>query len=72
MLPQLGTEERRRGRGETVARLTGQGVPVDVAQAHALRAELVHAPGIVLVAATTERSIEDVARVCFAIGAELR
>ena len=72
VLPQLGTEERRRGRGETVARLTGQGVPVDVAQAHALRAELVHAPGIVLVAATTERSIEDVARVFFAIGAELR
>jgi glutamate dehydrogenase len=55
-----------------VARLTGQGVPVDVAQAHALRAELVHAPGIVLVAAATERSIEDVARVFFAIGAELR
>ena len=32
VLPQLGTEERRRGRGETVARLTGQGVPVDVAR----------------------------------------
>ena len=72
VLPQLGTEERRRGREETVERLTGQGVPAEVAQAHALRAELAHAPDMVAVAAATERSIEDVARVSFAIGAELR
>ena len=72
ILPQLGTEERKRGRDETARRLTEQGVPADVAEAHALRAELVHAPDIVAVAAATERSVEDVARVFFAIGAELK
>jgi glutamate dehydrogenase len=72
ILPQLGTEERRRGREETVERLTAQGVPAEVANAHALRAELVYAPDMVAAAAATGRSIEDVARVFFAIGAELR
>jgi glutamate dehydrogenase len=72
ILPDLGTEERRRRRDETVERLTGEGVPADVAQAHALRAELVHAPDVVAVATTTDRSVEEVARVFFAIGAELR
>ena len=72
ILPQLGTDERRSRREETVKRLTGEGVPEDVATAHALRAELVHAPDMVAAAATTERSIEDVARVFFAIGGELR
>jgi glutamate dehydrogenase len=47
-------------------------VPAEVAAAHALRPELVHAPDMVAVAAATERSIEDVARVFFALGAELR
>jgi glutamate dehydrogenase len=72
VLPELGTEERRRRRDEAVERLTADGVPAEVAVAHALRAELVHTPGIVAAAATTGRSVEDVARVCFAIGAELR
>jgi glutamate dehydrogenase len=71
-LPNLGTEERRRTRAETVERLVGDGVPEGVATAHALRAELVHTPDMVAVAATTGRSIEDVARVFFALGAELR
>ena len=47
-------------------------MPAEVANAHALRAELVHAPDMVAVAASTGRSIEDVARVFFAIGGELR
>jgi glutamate dehydrogenase len=72
VLGDLGTEDRRRRREEVVERLTGEGVPEEVAQAHALRAELVHAPDMVAVAAATERSIEDVARVFFALGAELR
>ena len=72
ILPQLGTDERRGRREETVRRLTEQGVPEDVATAHALRAELVHAPDMVAAAAATDRSIEDVARVFFAIGGELR
>jgi glutamate dehydrogenase len=72
VLPHLGTDERRRAREETVARLVGDGVPEDVATAHALRAELVHAPDMVAVCRETERSIEDVARVFFVLGAELR
>ena len=50
VLPQLGTDERRARREETVKRLTGEGVPEDVATAHALRAELVYAPDMVAVA----------------------
>jgi glutamate dehydrogenase len=72
MLPDIGTEERRRRREETVERLTGQGVPAEIARDHAVRAELVHAPDVVAVASSTERSVEDVARVFMAIGAELR
>jgi glutamate dehydrogenase len=71
-LPTLGTEERRARRSEIEDRLFSEGVPAEVAAAHALRPELVHAPDMVAVAAATERSIEDVARVFFALGAELR
>jgi glutamate dehydrogenase len=72
VLGDLGTEERRRRRDEIVERLTGEGVPAALARDHALRAELVHAPDVVAVAASTGRSIEHVARVFFAIGAELK
>ncbi|MGH2945860.1 MAG: NAD-glutamate dehydrogenase [Solirubrobacteraceae bacterium] len=71
-LPGLGSEERRRRRDETVRRLAGDGVPEDLARAHALGPELVQAPDMVDVASATGRSIEEVARVFFAIGAELR
>jgi glutamate dehydrogenase len=47
-------------------------VPEVLARAHALRPDLVHAPAMVRVAAATDRSIEDVAGVFFAVGAELR
>jgi glutamate dehydrogenase len=72
VLPAIGTDERRGRRDEVVERLTAEGVPDEVARAHALRAELVHAPDVVVAATATERSIEDVARVFFALGAELR
>jgi len=72
VLPELGTDERRRRRDEIVERLRGAGAPEEVARAHALRDELVLAPDVVTVAAATERSIEDVARVFFAVGDELR
>jgi glutamate dehydrogenase len=72
ILPHLGTEERRRARAETVERLVGDGVPEPVATAHALRAELVHAPDMVAVSHSTDRTIEDVARVFFTLGTELR
>ena len=72
VLPGLGTEERRRRREEIRERLVGDGIPEEVAAAHALRPELVHAPDMVAVAAATGRSIEDVARVFFAVGGELQ
>ncbi len=72
VLLELGSEERRRARDEVVERLTGAGVPEDLARAHALRGELVHAPDMVAAAAATGRSIETVARVFFAVGDELR
>jgi glutamate dehydrogenase len=72
ILPGLGTEERRRGRAETVERLVGDGVPEEVATAHSLRSELIHAPDMVAACSSTDRSIEDVARVFFTLGAELR
>jgi glutamate dehydrogenase len=72
ILPSLGTDERRRARVETVERLVSDGVPEPVATAHALRSELVHAPDMVAVCSSTDRTIEDVARVFFALGGELR
>ncbi len=72
VLPKLGTDERRAAREATIERLVGDGAPREVASAHALRAELVHAPDMVAVATSTGRTIEDVARVFFALGAELR
>jgi glutamate dehydrogenase len=72
VLPGLGTEDRKRRREEIQERLVADGVPAEVAAAHALRPDLVHAPDMVAVAATTGRSIEDVARVFFALGGELQ
>jgi len=71
-LPELGTRERRERRQAIADRLTGAGVPHAIAQAHALSAELEHAPDMVAVAAATGRDLEDVAKVFFAVGAELR
>ncbi|MGH2968225.1 MAG: NAD-glutamate dehydrogenase [Solirubrobacteraceae bacterium] len=71
-LPGLGTEERRERRGQTVERLIAKGVPEEVALAHALGAELAHAPDMVAVAAGSGRELVDVAKVFFAVGAELR
>jgi glutamate dehydrogenase len=43
-----------------------------MADAHALRPELAHAPDILRVARVTGRSVEDVTGVFFAVGAQLR
>jgi glutamate dehydrogenase len=72
VLAELGTEERRARREQAVARLEEQGVPAELARAHALRPELVHAPDMVWVSGASGRPIEEVARVFFAVGAELR
>ena len=71
-LPRLGTDERRERREEIAARLTSQGVPEEIAREHSLRAELALAPDMVAVSAATGRDLEDVAKVFFAVGAELR
>ena len=69
---ELGSDERRRRREETVARLVAQGVPEPLARAHAQRPELVLAPDAARVAGELGRPIEEVAAVAFALGAELR
>jgi len=71
-LPGLGDEERRERRAADAERLVANGVPEEVAGAHALGAELAQAPDIVAVAAATGRELDDVAEVFFAVGAELR
>jgi glutamate dehydrogenase len=71
-LPGRGTDERRERRGAAVDRLVAAGVPAEIAQAHALSAEIEHAPDMVAVAAATGRDLVDVAKVFFAVGAELR
>ncbi|MBE2319626.1 NAD-glutamate dehydrogenase [Solirubrobacter sp. CPCC 204708] len=71
-LGELGSEERRRRREQTVERLVGAGVPEPLAQAHALRPELRYAPDMVWVAGATGQPIERVAEVFFDVGAELR
>ncbi|MEA2279691.1 MAG: glutamate dehydrogenase, partial [Solirubrobacteraceae bacterium] len=48
------------------------GVPRELARLHALRPELAHAPDVVRVARSCGRSVEDVTRVFFAVGSELR
>jgi glutamate dehydrogenase len=72
VLAATGDEERRRRRDEEATRLIEAGVPEKLARAHALRPELVHAPDVARVARRTERSIEDVTRVFFAVGERLR
>jgi len=72
VLGELGGEERRARCEETAARLREVGVPAALARAHALRPELAHAPDVVRVAQATGRSVEEVTRVFFAVGTELR
>ena len=73
VLPSLGTDERRRAREETAARLAGEGVPAGGGRARTrCGPSWPTRPDMVAVAAATERSIEDVARLFFVLGAELR
>ncbi|MDA0185443.1 NAD-glutamate dehydrogenase [Solirubrobacter phytolaccae] len=71
-LGELGSDERRRRREQTVERLVSAGIPEPLAQAHALRPEQRYAPDMVSVAGATGKPIETVAEVFFAVGAELR
>ena len=71
-LGELGTDERRARRAEHAERLVARGVPEPVAAKDALRDDLLHAPDMIAVAKATGRSLEEVAQVFFAVGAELR
>jgi glutamate dehydrogenase len=72
VLGELGGDERLARREAVAARLVEAGVPADLARSHALRPELAHAPDVLRVARATGRGIEDVTRVFFAVGSELR
>jgi glutamate dehydrogenase len=72
IIGELGTDEHRRRREQTVERLVGQGVPEALARAHAVRPELGHAPDMVSVAGWTHRPIDEVAPVFFDVGERLR
>ncbi len=65
---QLGDTDRRRERQAIAGRLVEAGLPEGLAQAHALRPTLVHAPSVVAVAGATERRVEDVALAFFTVG----
>jgi glutamate dehydrogenase len=65
---QLGDADRRRERKAIADRLGEAGVPQGLAEAHALRPALVHAPSVVAVAGATDRRVEDVALAFFTVG----
>ena len=62
VLPEIGGDEWRAQRREAADGLVGQGVPEDVAWAHACLPELMQAPDIIAVARHTGREVEEVTR----------
>jgi glutamate dehydrogenase len=66
--PQVADAERRRERQAIADRLVAQDVPPGLAEAHALRPALVHAPSVVAVAGATGTRVEDVALAFFTVG----
>jgi len=56
LLGELGSDERKRRRDQTVQRLVGAGIPEPLARAHSLRPELRYAPDMVWVAGATGRA----------------
>ena len=70
-------DARRRGvargaRARSRRRLVEQGVPGEMARAHAYRRALEHAPDIVAIARLSGRSVEEVARAFFRLGQALQ
>jgi glutamate dehydrogenase len=66
--PHVADEARRRERREIAGRLVAKGVPEGLAEAHALRPALVHAPSVAAVAGATDVRVEDVALAFFTVG----
>ncbi len=71
-LETIGTDEWRADREQRIAEMVRDGVPEALARTCAYQAALVHAPDVLLVANTTGRPVEDVARTFALLGAELR
>ena len=71
VLPDIGSDEWRAHRRQVADELVAQGVPEDVAWAHALTPELMQAPDIIAVAERTGRPVEAVARAFHALAARL-
>jgi glutamate dehydrogenase len=72
IIGELGTDEHRRRREQTVERLVAMGVPEELARTHAIEPELVYAPDMVVIAGASGRPIEEIARAFFAVGERLR
>ncbi len=70
-LPEIGSDEWRAQRRQAVDDLAGQGVPEDLAWAHALTTELMQGADVIHVAAETGRSVEAVARAFHALASRL-
>jgi glutamate dehydrogenase len=68
VIAQIGPDEWRARREDAVGQLVEQGVPEDIARRHAFEPELVHGPDIIQLARDSGRSIDEVARVFFALG----
>ena len=71
VLPDLGSEEWRARRRQVADDLVAQGVPEDVAWAHAIGPELIQAPDIIAVAGDAGRPVEEVAQAFHALAMRL-
>ncbi len=71
VLPDIGSDEWRAHRRATADELVEQGVPDEVAWAHALTPELMPAADIIAVAEHTGRPVEEVTRAFHALAARL-
>ena len=70
-LAEAGSAEWARERERTVGQLEASGVPEPIARSIAYVSDLLHAPDIIDVAASTSRSVEDVSAVFAGIGQAL-
>jgi glutamate dehydrogenase len=71
VLPEIGSDEWCAQRRQAADDLVAKGVPEDLAWAHALTRELMHAPDMIAVAEQTRRPVEDIARAFHALATRL-
>jgi glutamate dehydrogenase len=72
MLPRIGPPEWQEARAAEIDALATAGVPSPLARRHAYQNELEHAPDIIQIAAATNRTLRDVARMFFLLGPVFR